>query len=284
MPLEALLLTWIDNLIPITKIFPQFYSNKKNLAELLIITKSFIDCGKGSLQHKNKIFYYRTYLQSRDDDSNSNEIITSSSVLNIKKVFLLFLCDVNYKKKDIDTLTKQIYEILDQGAFDSKDLKVDSSRKLNFLFEQYRNNTENISLLIPLNDIKGSNDDLKESLIENNINNNNIINTNINNNIINSSEDSFNIDDTLKRASSRIIWSKVNKNKSSPLGSIDINDLTSIKGSETDLSIMLKQGSDENISFSKMKKMKSIKKINIVLCIILFVISLVLIILLFLYK
>ena len=139
MPLEAFLLTWIDNLIPITKIFPQFYSNKKNLAELLIITKSFIDCGKGSLQHKNKIFYYRTYLQSRDDDSNSNEIITSSSVLNIKKVFLLFLCDVNYKKKDIDTLTKQIYEILDQGAFDSKDLKVDSSRKLNFLFEQYRN-------------------------------------------------------------------------------------------------------------------------------------------------
>ena len=275
MPLEAFLLTWIDNLIPITKIFPQFYSNKKNLAELLIITKSFIDCGKGSLQHKNKIFYYRTYLQSRDDDSNSNEIITSSSALNIKKVFLLFLCDVNYKKKDIDTLTKQIYEILDQGAFDSKDLKVDSSRKLNFLFEQYRNNTENISLLIPLNDIKGSNDDLKESLIENNINNNNIIN---------SSEDSFNIDDTLKRASSRIIWSKVNKNKSSPLGSIDINDLTSIKGSETDLSIMLKQGSDENISFSKMKKMKSIKKINIVLCIILFVISLVLIILLFLYK
>ena len=99
MPLEAFLLTWIDNLIPITKIFPQFYSNKKNLAELLIITKSFIDCGKGSLQHKNKIFYYRTYLQSRDDDSNSNEIITSSSVLNIKKVFLLFLCDVNYKKK-----------------------------------------------------------------------------------------------------------------------------------------------------------------------------------------
>ncbi len=284
MPLEAFLLTWIDNSIPITKIFPQFYSNKKNLAELLIITKSFIDCGKGSLQHKNKIFYYRTYLQSRDDDSNSNEIITSSSALNIKKVFLLFLCDVNYKKKDIDTLTKQIYEILDQGAFDSKDLKVDSSRKLNFLFEQYRNNTENISLLIPLNDIKGSNDNLKESLIENNINNNNIINTNINNNIINSSEDSFNIDDTLKRASSRIIWSKVNKNKSSPLGSIDINDLTSIKGSETDLSIMLKQGSDENISFSKMKKMKSIKKINIVLCIILFVISLVLIILLFLYK
>ena len=191
MPLEAFLLTWVDETFPITKIFPQFYSNKKNLAELLIITKSFIDCGKGSLQHKNKIFYYRTYLQSRDDDSNSNEIITSSSVLNIKKVFLLFSCDVNYKKKDIDTLTKQIYEILDQGAFDSKDLKVDSSRKLNFLFEQYRNNTENISLLIPLNDIKGSNDDLKESLIENNINNNNIINTNINNNIINSSEDSF---------------------------------------------------------------------------------------------
>ena len=60
--LEAFLLTWVDDSIPITKIFPQGYSNKKNLAELLIITKSLLQCGKGSLQHKNKLFYYRTYI------------------------------------------------------------------------------------------------------------------------------------------------------------------------------------------------------------------------------
>ena len=281
MPLEAFLLTWIDNLIPITKCFPQFYSNKKNLAELIIITKSFIDCGKGSLQHKDKIFYYRTYLssQGRDDESNSNEIITNSSHINIKKVFLLFLCDINYKKKDIDSLTKKIYEILDEDAFDDKDLKEDSTRKINFLFEQYQNLRINSEQLIPLNDIKNINDNLKENLIEkNNINNNNI------NNIINSSDDTINYKEVKRRASSRIIWSKINKNKTSQLGSIDINDLTSIKESESDLSIMLKQSLDQNLSFSKMKKMKSIKKINMILCIILFVISLVLIILLFLYK
>ena len=273
MPLEAFLLTWIDNLIPITKCFPQYYSNKKNLAELLIITKSFLDCGKGSLQHKNKIFYYRTYLQQgQNDDSNSNsnnEIITNSSNFNIKKVFILFLCDINYKKKYIDILTKKIYEILDEGAFENKDLKDDSLRKINFLFEQYQNIRINSEQLIPLKDLK--------------TNNNIIDNDTKNNNIINNSQDNNNYIETRKRTSSRIIWSKVNKNKASQLGSIDINDLTSIKESESDLSIMLKQSLDQNLSFSKMKKMRSIKKINMILCIVLFIISLVLIILLFVY-
>ena len=74
--------------------------------------------------------------------------------------------------------------------------------------------------------------------------------------------------------------SKINKSKSQ-LGSIDINDLTTIKESESDLSIIFKQSLDANLNFSQIKKMKSIKKINIILCSVLFVISLVLISLLF---
>ena len=64
------------------------------------------------------------------------------------------------------------------------------------------------------------------------------------------------------------------------MDSIDINDLTSIKENESDLSIIFKQSLDENFNYSQMKKMKSIKKINIILCSVLFVISLTLIILL----
>ena len=278
--LEAFLLTWVDELIPITKVFPQGYSNKKNLAELLIITKSFLQCGKGTIQHKNKLFYYRTYIPALI--SNEESISKRSSLSDFfdfsynsgnKKVFILFLCDINYKRKDIDTLTKKICEILEEGAFDKQDLKKDYKRKINFLYEQYQNLEANSGQYIQMNEI--------------NINNNSIneINTNDNKNKNNSS-DSTEKDIMINQNTtnnSRIIWSKANKSKSQ-MGSIDINDLTTIKESDSDLSIIFKQSLDENLNITQMKKMKTIKKLNIILCSVLFVISLVFIILLFIYK
>ena len=286
--LEAFLLTWLDDLIPITKVFPQGYPNKKNLAELLVITKSLLNCGKGTLQHKNKLFYYRTYIP--DDNlskkSSYSDINTNNSNNNIKKVFILFLCDNNYKKKDIDTLTKSIYEILEEDAFDKQDLKKDHSRKINLIYDLYQNIETNSEQYIQLSDINNNTKNIftesnkSEKLIIDN-NNDNIINTN--NRVLSSDIEKNNLDESRKESSSRIIWSKVNKSKSN-LGSIDINDLTTIKESDSDLSIIFKQSLDENLNFSKMKKMKAIKKINIVLCSVLFVISLVLIILLFIYQ
>ena len=139
--LEAFLLTWVDDSFPITKIFPQGYSNKKNLAELLIITKSLLQCGKGSLQHKNKLFYYRTYIpalivgeESLSKKSSFTDFFASSFNSANKKVFIIFLCDINYKKKNIDSLTKKIYEILDEGAFEKQYLKKESTRRINFLY------------------------------------------------------------------------------------------------------------------------------------------------------
>ena len=286
--LEAFLLTWLDDLIPITKVFPQGYPNKKNLAELLVITKSLLNCGKGTLQHKNKLFYYRTYIPD-DNLSKKNsysDINTSNSNTNIKKVFILFLCDNNYKKKDIDTLTKSIYEILEEDAFDKQDLKKDHSRKINLIYDLYQNIETNSEQYIQLSDINNNTKNIftesnkSEKLIIDN-NNDNIINTN--NRVLSSDIEKNNLDESRKESSSRIIWSKVNKSKSN-LGSIDINDLTTIKESDSDLSIIFKQSLDENLNFSKMKKMKAIKKINIVLCSVLFVVSLVLIILLFIYQ
>ena len=282
--LEAILLTWIDELFPITKYFPQGYSNKKNLAELLIVTKSLIECGKGTLQHKNKIFYYRTYSPppSPDDSSckksSSFSENNSSSMNSInKKVFLLILCDISYKKKHIDSLTKKIFAILDDGAFEKEDLKLESTRRINFLYEQYQNPETNCDKYIPLNEIATSSD------LINNDNNNLILDDKNDNdllaeNLINTSTNSMNNPLKKRKNSSRIIWSK-NKSKTQ-MDSIDINDLTSIKENESDLSIIFKQSLDENFNYSQMKKMKSIKKINIILCSVLFVISLTLIILL----
>ena len=299
--LEAFLLTWVDDSFPITKVFPQGYSNKKNLAELLIITKSLLQCGKGSLQHKNKLFYYRTYIpalivgeESLSKKSSFTDFFASSFNSANKKVFIIFLCDINYKKKNIDSLTKKIYEILDEGAFEKQDLKKESTRRINFLYEQYQNLSQNSDRYIQLSDIN-INEVIKSSNTNNDIiindenfsyNNNkskkeSLIDISENDNIINPVN---NLDEYSKRNNSRIIWSKINTKSKSQIGSIDINDLTTIKESDSDLSIIFKQSLDENLNFSQMKKMKSIKKVNIVLCSVLFVISLVLIILLFIYS
>jgi hypothetical protein len=299
--LEAFLLTWVDDSFPITKVFPQGYSNKKNLAELLIITKSLLQCGKGSLQHKNKLFYYRTYIpalivgeESLSKKSSFTDFFASSFNSANKKVFIIFLCDINYKKKNIDLLTKKIYEILDEGAFEKQDLKKESTRRINFLYEQYQNLSQNSDRYIQLSDIN-INEVIKSSNTNNDIiindenfsyNNNkskkeSLIDISENDNIINPVN---NLDEYSKRNNSRIIWSKINTKSKSQIGSIDINDLTTIKESDSDLSIIFKQSLDENLNFSQMKKMKSIKKVNIVLCSVLFVISLVLIILLFIYS
>ena len=302
MPLEAFLLTWVDDVFPITKCFPQDYSNGKIISELLIITKNFIDCGKGILQHKKKVFYYRTYIPSNssEDESSSKkssftDFFIYSSNSPIKKVFLLFLCDINYKKKNIDNLTKKIFEILDEGAFIKQDLKKESSRKINFLFEQYKSPETNKDKFIQLKDIKKENND---EINEINTNSNNLINNNNviikndiskseNNDLISekfiNNNDNNNTDSnnsSTKKRNSRIIWSKLNNTKSQ-IGSIDINDLTSIKDSEDDLSIIFKQSLDEKLNMSQMKNLKTIKKVNIILCSILFIISLVLIILLY---
>lgn len=75
------------------------------------------------------------------------------------------------RKKNIDLLTKKIYEILDEGAFEKQDLKKESTRRINFLYEQYQNLSQNSDRYIQLSDIN-----INEVIKSSNTNNDIIIN------------------------------------------------------------------------------------------------------------
>ena len=78
--LEAFLICDIDDEIPLNKIFPLYYNDQSNLSDLLIIAQNFKKCGKGCLQHKNKIFdpYYST--------KNSDKTVTQSRGLGMTQI------------------------------------------------------------------------------------------------------------------------------------------------------------------------------------------------------
>ena len=57
-------------------------------------------------------------MKNQFQKKSVTDFFDSSNNSENKKVFILFLCDNNYKKKDIDSLTKKICEILEEGAFD----------------------------------------------------------------------------------------------------------------------------------------------------------------------
>jgi hypothetical protein len=262
--LEALLLTGIDDELPLNKFFPYDYNDHKTITELLIISEYFKNCGKGSLQHKNKIFYYRTYIPtipkpegiSLSNESFSDYFIYSYDC-NRKKFLLLFLCDLNYKQKNIDLLSHEVFDVLDNNAFEKHDIKQESCNKINILFEKYKKKEPNLSKnnsLKELNTINDSSDSINISSNDEKTKKNNI---------------SFK-----KRIDSRMILPKVKKSKSDSV-SVDIDDLTTVRESDTDLSKMFKQTYDKDLFLPQINKWKTIKLWNIFLCLILFVIMLI---------
>ena len=263
--LGALLISSIDDELPLMKFFPLNYTDGKALTELLIISENFKKCGKGSLQYKNKIFYYRTYiptLPQTSGNSLSNESFSDYFIYSYdthkKKFFLIFVCDLNYKIKNIDNLTSQIFDVLDNDAFEGHKIKNTSCNEINSLFLQYQKLEPNITKYNPLDEI----------------------------NIINKSDDSLNDSSSegnkskiAKRAKKRIdsrMVLPVKKKNNSDLASVDFDDLTTVKENETDLSIMFKNNIEKELYLPQYKKWKKIKIANIVLCFILFVIILIL--------
>ena len=265
--LEALLISSIDDEIPINKFFPTNYSDHKNLTELLIISKYFNKCGKGCLYHKNKIFYYRTYIpalhkqnQNSHSESFSDYFIYSYDCQG-KKFFLLFLCNLSYKVKNIDNLTIKIFEILDNNAFEDHKIKNESFIKISNVFEQYKKLESNLSEYNQLREINITNDS-SDSI-------------NSSNSSVNSKRQKVNV--LKKRIDTRMVLSKTKKDKSD-IGSIDLDDLTTVKESDTDLSLKFKQDFDKELFLPQIRMWKIIKIVNIVLCIILFIIMLIVII------
>lgn len=267
--LEILLMTGIDDEFPFTKFFPLDYSDKKILAELLIIAENFKHCGKGRLQHKNKIFYYRTYtptLPTYDDNSKSesksfSDFYVYSYDCSKKKFFFIFSCDLNYKPKDIDNFTDEIFEVLDKGAFDGHELKKDVTLQINNLFEKYKKLFPNLSSYNQLTEFNAINNSI-DSIGDNNS--------------IGSINKKYSI--TKKRIDPRMNIIK-RKKDTNDNASVDIDDLTTIKEDDTDLSIMFKQNLDDNLYLPQVKKWKTIKIVNIILCGSLLVIMIILLIL-----
>lgn len=267
--LEALLITSMEDDIPFTKFFPTDYDNQSNLTELLIVAEFFKKCGKGSLQHKNRIFYYRTYIPAfpkQDSNSVSNESYSDFFIYsydtNRKKFFFLYLCDSNYKIKNINDLTNGIFEILDNNAFEGHEIKAEACHKINTLFYQFKNLQPKLGKLNDLYIINDSGFPLNDSSTSGNKSQ--------------SSNKSNKSNKIIKRIDTRMVLPK-KKNKSE-IRSIDVDDLTTIKESDTDLSVMFKQNIDKDFFLPQINKWKAIKIVNIIMCSIVFIVMIFLLI------
>ena len=268
--LEALLLIGIDDELPLTKFFPYDYNQQKVLTELLIISQNFKQCGKGSLQNKNRVFYYRTYiptLPKPEGNSVSNESFSDYFIYsydcNRKKFLLLFLCDLNYKVKNIDLLSNEIFEVLDNNAFEGHEIKRDSCNQINSLFEQYKRLEPSLLKENQLNELNNKSNDSNYSINDSSIDG------------IKKNKKNINFK---KRIDSRMILPKIKKSKSQTV-SVDIDDLTTVKESDTDLSIMFKNTFDKEFFLPQVGEWRNIKILNIILCSLLLVMMLVALIL-----
>ena len=257
--LKLLLMTNCCDDISFIEYFPINYSKKNIITELLIITKNFNQCNRGSLQHKNSIYYYTTFipekLRNRAYTNISNYSIASNATnRNSEKIFLLFYCDKSYKKLHIDAFILEIFEILDHGAIQANTLKEDQKFKINELFKKYQSFSK---MITEINSISNSFDN-EESKDKETIStssktrNNTIMSTQIECKYFPLLDD--------KKTVGQIV--------------VDQNDLTVVNNNDTDLSLLFK-GNTLGPQLPKFKQWKKIQKTNIILCIILVVLIII---------
>ena len=244
--LKVLLMTNVSDEISFTQYFPINYSKKNIITELLIITKNFNKCNKGSLQHKNSLYYYVTYIpQSYRNRAYTNISTISTTNKNIEKFFILFYCDKSYKKSHIDNFILELFEILDHGAIQANTLKEDQKFKINELFKKYQSFSK---MITEINSISNSFDN-EESKDKETIStssktrNNTIMSTQIECKYFPLLDD--------KKTVGQIV--------------VDQNDLTVVNNNDTDLSLLFK-GNTLGPQLPKFKQWKKIKYINIALC------------------
>ena len=272
--LEVLLQIGLDEDSPYIKVFPSYYTDQKVISELKTITENFKNCGKGRLQHKNKIFYYRTYtptIQTENDNDTSEYdeslYYRSNQIISKKKYFLIYLCDLKYKPNDIDNLTNEIFEILDNDVNDDgdNDIKKESCELIDELIQKYQNLIPNLGKYNQLADMSAAPD----------------INISGNDNSIGSKRNKKTV--SKKRVEPRMTKYKKRKGKSRVASEGGFDDLNSIKENETDLSIMFKQNMDDNMYLPQVNRWRNIKIVNIVMCISVLGIVLFLLIIFFKY-
>ena len=233
--LEVLLMVSTQDDSQFLQYFPINFEKPYLINELLLISKFFKKCGKGSLLSKDKLYYYSTYTPNLDTNTSQN----------VKRIFLLFYCNSSYQKKYLEEFTNNIFNLLDLEIIQENKLKQKTSKKINDLFDIYKN-------------IKNKEEIYKEYV-------KNIMKIEANENILsnNTSLDSDN-PSFRKRVDSRIYRSRENSlmtikggNKSTIIEDIEMIKMT---GSVNDLTIMFKE---DKFSFYNMK-LKKYNKIRII--------------------
>lgn len=236
-----------------TQLFPLNDDNeKKILEELLILSKYLITCGSGSFQHKNNIFYYRTYISpptakndKNDNKDDDNNIMYYENDINKKMIFVIFYCSLQYKSNYIDNLTNIIFSIFDKGAFNGEKLNEASLTKINSIFIRYQKLSPELQTINKLRRFNSL-----ETIINDDENNN----------------DKMIIDKQLmkeKKYKSRIFLSK---------------EKYKILPNDTDLSTLFKQNDTEEFFTPQINQWKKIKIINIIINLIIVISSVILII------
>ena len=263
--LNALLISSIEYALPINIYFPSNYKDKSSITDLLIISNHFKNCGKGSIQHNNKLFYYRTYIPNLSGEQESESLSNSYSDYfifsldcNKNKFFLLFYCDHNYSKKYLDNLTNEIFEILDKGAFDGNQLKNNSREQINNLFERYQKQSPKFE---ENNLLENIGDNANEEKLEINIKNKK--------------------NHKKRRFDTRMITTKIPKTKAFGDVSVDIDDITSIKDNmtQTSSSMMFKQNIIDYENTNIYKEVKKIQMINLISFFLLFIAMIIILVL-----
>ena len=155
-------------------------------------------------------------------------------------------------------------KILDTNPFDGHDLKREACVQINSLFEQYQKLSPNLGKINPL--IEVAINESSDSI----------------NNVSIDSERSRKSLISKKRIDSRIIFPKKKRKKTEV--SVDIDDLTTIKDDDSDLSIMFKNNLDDDINLPQINKWRSIQMWNFGMCSSLFLIMIICIIMLYSFK
>ena len=234
--LEVLLMVSTQDDSQFLQYFPKNYEKPYIINELLLIAKFFKKCGKGCLLSKDSQYFYSTYTPSYEPNLIKNQ----------KSIFLLFYCESFYKQKYLEEFTNNIFDLLDNEIIQENKLKKKISKKINDLFDIYKN----------INNKEEIYHEYVKNIMKTDIDENNLSN--------NTSLDSGyslrkRMDSRIQRENSLITIK--GGNKSTIIGDIEMIKVTE---RDTDLTIMFKE---DKFSFyySKLKKYKKIRIINIII-------------------
>ena len=237
--LEILLMISIQDDFPFIQYFPTTYERPHLVNELILISKFFKKCGNGCLLHKNKIYFYKTYIPNMDNNIANKK----------NKIFLLFLCDTFYKQKYIEEFTNNIFDLLGKDVFEENKLKKNISNSIDDLFDIYQNvkNKEEIYYEYVRNimkNIEGNNNDSNNSSMESSLSLRKRIDS-----------------EFFKKRDEKSLMSIRGLNNSDLMENIEMVKITE---SDSDLTVMFKANKFNYYSM-KMKKLKKIKIINIII-------------------